>query len=428
MFDTLVRQRADILGVKSLPCACYDSSMYRVAALLLFTTATLPAQVMVSERRLGSSLSLFADSVPAATIRCSVSPIQPQLNYGFRFQAGYVVSIPMNQFQGAGHRWRMITRIIPEDGEKRPVYLVSAFALPVIPETKMEVQVGGGYLLGEGAYNVRQVLLDETGRTCRRDWRVDARLSRGESKVRVALPPGTVSDLSLRGSRVPPPPPDDARPIRLTILLHAAPASPRRTHLRQNDILTLLASVSSVIERVPTTSVRLVAFNLDQQKELFRKDGFGLADLPAVGEAMTRMELNLVDAKVLQNRRGHVETIAGLVNAELTDPAPADAVVFLGPTSRFSDKVPGEVLERTQGGPQFLFFQLAPWIRGGRGLVGGGRGMMPLGPPESALPDSIRHAVSRLGGKTMTIRTPGELAKAIDRLEQLAPQRRNGLN
>jgi len=238
-----------------------------------------------------------------------------------------------------------------------------------------------------------------------------------------------VSDLSLRGSRVPPPPPDDARPIRLTILLHAAPASPRRTHLRQNDILTLLASVSSVIERVPTTSVRLVAFNLDQQKELFRKDGFGLTDLPAVGEAMTRMELNLVDAKVLQNRRGHVETIAGLVNAELTDPSPADAVVFLGPTSRFSDKVPAEVLERAQGGPQFLFFQLAPWFRGGRGLVGGGRGgMMPLGPPESALPDSIRHAVSRLGGKTMTIRTPGELAKAIDRLEQLAPQRRNGLN
>ena len=169
----------------------------------------------------------------------------------------------------------------------------------MIPETKMEVQVGGGYLLGEGAYNVRQVLLDETGRTCRRDWRVDARLSRGESKVRVALPPGTVSDLSLRGSRVPPPPPDDARPIRLTILLHAAPTSPRRTHLRQNDILTLLASVSSVIERVPTTSVRLVAFNLDQQKELFRKDGFGMVDLPAVGEAMTRMELNLVDAKVL---------------------------------------------------------------------------------------------------------------------------------
>ena len=52
---------------------------------------------------------------------------------------------------------------------------------------------------------------------------------------------------------------------------------------------------------------------------------------------------------------------------------------------------------------------------------------MPPMAPESSLPDSIRHAVSRLGGKTMTIRTPGELAKAIDRLEQVAPQRREGL-
>jgi hypothetical protein len=47
--------------------------------------------------------------------------------------------------------------------------------------------------------------------------------------------------------------------------------------------------------------------------------------------------------------------------------------------------------------------------------------VQPTGPevaPESTLPDSIRHAVMRLGGKTMMIRSPGELAKAIDRLEQ----------
>ena len=135
------------------------------------------------------------------------------------------------------------------------------------------------------------------------------------------MPAGAVFDLSLRGSQVAAPVPDDARPMRLTILLHAAPTTPRRMRLRTNDILTLLASVSSVLERVPTTSVRLVAFNLDQQRELYRKDGFGLNDLPAVADSLTRLELGLVDAKVLQNRRGHVETIAGLVNGELTDAA-----------------------------------------------------------------------------------------------------------
>jgi hypothetical protein len=409
--------------------------MRRVAVFVLFTTATSFAQSLVSERRLGSAIAAFEDSAPAKTLNCSVSPIKPQLNYGFRFQAGFVVTVPMNQFQGPGHRWRLITRVTPDDGERRPVYLMSSMGLPPVPATKVELQVGGGYLLGEGKYSVRQVLQDETGRTCRRDWRVEVRRGRGEDKVKVAMPPGTVLDVSLRGSRTAKLVRDDARPMRLTIMLHAAPTMPRRTRLRTNDILTLLASVSSVIERVPTTSVRLVAFNLDQQRELYRRDGFVLADLPEVADAMTRLELGLVDAKVLQNRRGHVETIAGLVNGELTNAEPSDAVIFLGPISRFDDKLPAEVLERPSGRPQFLFFQLQPVFRGmmagGRGLIGGsgrgGGGMMPpIVAPESTLPDSIRHAVSRLGGKTMTIRTPGELAKAIDRLEQLAPAPRTG--
>ena len=366
---------------------------------------------MVSERRMGPLLAAFDDQA-TQTLRCSISPIHPELNYSLRFQAGYVVTIPMSQFEGAGHRWRMITRITPDQGDQRPVYLMSGFALPVVPPTKVEVQVGGGYLLGEGGYGVRHVFRDELGRTCRREWHVDVHRSRGESKVRVAMAPGTVLDLSLRGSRpAAAVAPDDAPPLRLTILLHAAPMFPRRIRLRQNDILTLLASVTSLLEHVPVTSVRLVAFNLDQQRELFRKDGFGLSDLGAVADAMTRVELGLVDVNVLQNRRGHLDTLAGLVNAELNAASPPDAVVFLGPVSRFADKPQPQAIHKSAGPTQFLFFQLAPVFRGGRGRIG-------IQVPEAAAADSIRNAVSRLGGKTLTIRTPGELAKAIERLEQ----------
>ena len=298
----------------------------------------------------------------------------------------------------------------PEGGDRKPVYLASNYALPNVPKSKVEAQVGGGYLLGEGAYAVRHVLVDETGRTCRKDWHVNVHRGRGESKVKVAMPDDTVWDLALRGSRMAADKPatDDAAPLRLTILLHAAPAFPRRTRLRQGDVMMLLASVTSLLEHVPAKSVRLVAFNLDKQKELYRKDRFILRDMPAVADAINRTELGLVDIGVLQNKRGHVETIADLVNQELKAEAPSDVVVFLGPTSRFGDKVPQEVLEKPQGhGPQWMFFQLMPVFRGGRG----GAVQMPV------LPDSIKNAVSKLGGKTITIRTPGDLAKAIDRLE-----------
>jgi hypothetical protein len=102
-------------------------------------------------------------------------------------------------------------------------------------------------------------------------------------------------------------------------------------------------------------------------------------------------------------------------------------------------------IERSPEQPQFLFFQLAPVMRGGflgrgpfigppggRGGGGGRGGLAPMNPggppqmPEASLPDSIHYTVSKLGGKTIIIRTPGDLAKAIDRLQQTSRNRGGG--
>ncbi len=61
--------------------------------------------------------------------------------------------------------------------------------------------MGGGYLLGEGAYDVRFMLLDDTGRTCRKTWHVDVHRNHAEQKVKINMPPETVWELSLRGAR-----------------------------------------------------------------------------------------------------------------------------------------------------------------------------------------------------------------------------------
>src|SRR5438270_5475712 len=106
--------------------------------LLLVTSATASAQVVVDGRRLGTALAKFADPAPADTLRCSVSTIHPTLNYSFRFQAGYVLTIPMNQCERAGHSWHLITRVTPEGGDRRPVYLAANYGLPNVPKTKIE--------------------------------------------------------------------------------------------------------------------------------------------------------------------------------------------------------------------------------------------------------------------------------------------------
>jgi hypothetical protein len=294
----------------------------------------------------------------------------------------------------------MVTRITPEGGQK-PVYLASRVRLPPVPKTKLEAEVGGGYLLGEGRYNVNWTLLDDAGRICRGSWRVDARLGRRERQLKLAMARDTVADFTLRGRSEGKRGTDDAAPIRLTVLLNAAPLFPLRTRLRASDRVILTGLLSSLLERVPVRSVRLVVFNLDQQKTLLRQEAFAPGALGRVAQALNGTELGLVDYHVLQNPRGHVDFLASLMNQELRAEAPSDVVVFLGPETRFADKVSQAELEYPGGtAPQFFNLQFRPYFRAG-----------------PSFPDSISLATAKVKGKTIIIRTPADFAKAIEQIE-----------
>ena len=362
-----------------------------------------PAQSIVNPNRVrGFVAQMDAGRAGEPALRCQVSIIKPSLNFSFRYQSGYMATVPMNQFSGGGHGWAMLTRITPQGGTRKPVYLITQIALPPVPTTNMEARVFGGYLLGEGAYDVRWIILDDAGRVFRKSWRLDVHLSHAERQVKVAMPPDTVWEFGSGRSRTLSRGADDVPPRRLTIFLHTAPLLPRRTRLHPGDMMLLMSTVSSLLERVPARSVRLVLFNLEQQKELYRKDGFQLQDMPQVSQAMTSIELGMVDFQVLQNKRGHVDLLTDLVNREIEAQPPSDVVLFLGPRTRYFDRVPQASLQKLPGhGPEFYYFQIVPFLT-----------------QTAALADTIQSAVSRLGGKTMTIHTPGEFAKAIDRLEK----------
>src|SRR5262249_42486100 len=92
---------------------------------------------------------------------------------------------------------------------------------------------------------------------------------------------------------------------------------------------------------------------------------------------------------------------ADLINQELDAEPPADLVLAIGPTSRYFDRVPAELLKARSGSaPRFVHLQI-----------------LPLQLTDSALPDLLHNAVSRLRGKTMMLHSPGEFAKVISRLE-----------
>jgi hypothetical protein len=375
----------------------------RLALSLIFLLGSnaVEAQTILGRRAAASVARRLEPREGEKTLQCEVEPIRPALNFSFRFQAGYVARVPMSQYSGSGHRWTMLSSISVADSSQEPVYLAERVILPDIPKTKVVFEVAGGYSLGVGRYTVKWVMWDEENRVCRKHWKMNVKLGLTESTVKVAMPPGAVCQLSRCGWSAGQQISGDVRPVRLTVLLHAAPLLSRRPRLRAGDLAALLGSLSSLLERVPAQSVRLVVFNLDQQKEFFRQDSFTLDGLDQVAQSLADLQLGKIDYHVLQNRRGHLELIADLVNRELHADEPSDAIVFLGPSARFTDKLDESALQKPEAfSPRFFYFQYKPYSRG------------------NDYADSINHAMAKLGGRTLVIHSPVEFARAIEQLQR----------
>ena len=379
----------------------------RFALINFLVALPLTAQMLVNPVRNQRLAKSFETHETDKLLKCDIAPIKPMLNYGFRFQAGYVARIPLIQYFGTGNRLTVLSRITPKNG--KPVYFAQGMSLPPIPDNAPNkkdqiIETGGNVLMGEGQYEVEFVLADNLGRVCRKKWTAVAELKGANRDIKAAIPSNAVTDLSLRGlpkSTAVDAKDEDARKLRLTVMVHATPMSPRRTQLRASDEAILLGTLSALLSRVPSVSVRLVVFNLEQHKEIFRREKFQFTDFEEVSDAIQKIDLGAVDYSVLKDRKGHLDLLANLINNEQTE-NPADAVVFLGPMARHLDKIPAESIEKQQGAlPRFFYFRFESFFRRN---------------PNAGLPDAISLALKNVKGKSIVIHTPAEFSKAIDQV------------
>lgn len=385
-------------------------------------------------------------------LKCQAGPLRPVLDFSFRFRAGYTVRVPLEQYRGKGHKWMVMVRVQPEVGGA-PVYFLDRLNLPDVPDAKADGDAGGGYLLGTGLYRATFLLLDDEARACRADWNIEAQAGSGDRSVTMAIAPGAVQEISLRNARSVNST-GTAALGRLTVLLHAAPVWPRMSRVQGSDVVTLMGALSSLLDLAPARSVRLVVFNLEQQKEIYRHEQFTLDQLGAVRQAIFELQLATIDYRSLQNPAGHLDLLAHLVEQELNAGQPSDAVVFLGPRARAGGKRAVEVANGPAGMPKFFYVEYQPplvmrpagpsadeFARVGSGIGrqtrpatgedgGSGWAVVPdssvidsINGPAAAVPprDSIDLLVSMLKGKTLLVRTPADFAKAMG---QITPQKR----
>ena len=375
-------------------------------SLSLTAPATAQSPALDSDAQLVNKF-LDREGESGDSLKCAIKPMPPFLDFAFRFEAGYIVRCPLREFAGNGSTVVSFVRVSPEGGS--PIVLGDAYQLPSSVDTatgkarvdqlKDELDFSGGFAAGEGNYQVEVLVANrEATRICRKRWHVHLERKRSEKKVPIALDDNKAvpltflpwsGDFDTSGAG-----------LRLTVLLDAAPVNPYSAKLRAWDRSFLLSALSTVISQINCQSVRLIAFNMDQQKELFRKERFDEPGFNELAQAMRGLELGMVSFQVLQQKQGQASLISHLANLEMADSQPSDAVIVLGPHTRYLDKPPQEFLPSRAGKtPQFFYLEYVPgWLLG------------------RDFPDVVEYVTKALDGTNFKIHSPAELAHAVQKI------------
>jgi len=337
------------------------------------------------------------------SLHCSIQPQKPTLDFAFRFDLGYIISCPLSSFEGRATDIFVFAQITPQGG--RSLLFGENYRLPEATvvtrsrQMKQDFEMSGGLAVGEGLYQVEVLVMDQqTASTSRKRWLARVGHAGNKRAVESAVAPGSVIPM---GARPWPIAMDKSgRGLRLTVLLDAEPLNPRTPALRAWDRAFLLGSLSTLLKQIPCDTVRLRAFNLEQQRELFRKDEFDDAGFLKLAESLRTLELGTVSYRVLQQQQGGLDLLLNYANQELIAQDPADAVIILGPRSRYSAAIPRErIKERETANPHFFYFEYFP-------------GHLMFSQPL----DALSSLTKRLDGTVCSIFSPGDLAHCAQKL------------
>lgn len=373
----------------------------RRLALFSMAIGCLTALPAVAQQPLSAADSeriaqVFDHGGPIDPLHCVIQRRSPIFDFAYRFELAYWVTCSLTRFGGRTTDVLIFARVTPEGGT--PQFLGQAFHLPEIPPDKLKqnIVMTGGIAVGEGNYRVELLVGDRTsGRISRRSWDEHVKRSGSQEAAQVAVPPHSILPLAVR----PWPIRMEAKGLRVTVLLDAAPLNPRTPSLRAWDRAFLLQSLSSLLRQVPCASVRVRAFNLDQQRELFRQDRFDDAGFIKLEDALQNLELGTVSYQVLQHRKGWADMLLSYAKEELTAAEPSNVTIFLGPrTHYFEGTARSSVPLRETPSPRFYYLQYFPFIGGAH------------------LPDALAILTKQLGGSVYEIASPGDLARSVQKI------------
>ncbi len=327
---------------------------------------------------------------------CTVTPMKPLLGFDLRFHAGYDVSLPLREAAGKDGLLTTVFRVTPADRPNASaVYFSHHMTVPDIEEdAKGTAYLQGIFDLGEGSYHVDLLMRDRGERVCSFHWDVAADLPAKDKHLNLMIPAGAVEASEHEPFKQEPPIEHSAaqEPLKVKVMVNFAPQKTYSATLQPLDTNALVSILRSISREPRIGKVSVVAFNVQQQRVVYRQQEAGQIDFPALGEALRTLNLGTVDLKLLGQKRGETDFLADLITEEMGSGQHPDAVIFAGPKVMLDEAVAPETL-RKLGDVSYPVFYMN----------------YNLDPRVNPWRDAIGAAVKRLNGYEYTISRPRDL-------------------
>jgi hypothetical protein len=383
-----------------------SSFHYLLFGLLLYLPPPLVPQVLMSGtdpdgmvRIQNADMAVLEAGEERTDLPCTVSSNKPMLGFDMRFHASYEVAVPLRELAGSENLLTILFRVTPAHRKDDPVYFVQRIRVPSIEEdAKGDAYLQGGFDVGEGDYDVQWLMRDRTERVCSSSWDIEASLSNKDKQMDLMIAPGEIraSDYEQFKEEPPVERSQAEQPLNVKVLVNFAPQNSRAATLQPLDTSALVSILRTIAREPRIGKFSIVAFNLQEQRVIYRQDNADRIDFPALGESLESLNLGTIDLQRLSQKHGETEFLANLIRKEIDTRDHPDALIFAGPKAMLDENISSDDL-RQLGDVRYPMFYMN----------------YNLYPQKIPWRDAIGNAVKFFKGYEYTISRPRDLWYAV---------------
>jgi hypothetical protein len=352
-----------------------------------------------SVRMVATDWAILETQEPRKDLPCSVTPIKPVVGFDLRFHSGYEVTVPLKDLAGTENLLTMLFRVAPADRPDDASYFVQRIRVPSIQtDASGDAFLQGVFDVGEGHYHVDWMMRDRAERVCSSYWDTEADLPAKDKQLVLTLGPNAVEPAETEPFKEEPPVErlQGEPPLNVKLLVNFAPENEHSAALHPVDTTALVSILRGIFREPRIGKFSVVAFNLQEQRILYRQENGNRIDFPALGDALHSMKLGTVDLKRLSNKNGETEFLTSLIQQELGGTDHPDALIFAGPKALLDESVPRDTLKE-MGDVEYPVFYMN----------------YNLQPQNTPWRDAIGRAVKFFRGYEFTISKPRDLWAAV---------------